>query len=129
MVAFLDERLQEGKTPLSIIFMPCAVKHILTKFNHLFAQVFLKTYYRVFFIILKLSEMIAQLHVCSILFLTVIVPMPWLASDTFKLAHRGWGEKSMGQVTDLLYTALVSIQSDSKLILDFNFMMNIFADA
>ena len=34
----------------------------------------------------------------------------------------------MGQVTDLLYTALVSIQSDSKLILDFNFMMNIFAD-
>jgi hypothetical protein len=34
----------------------------------------------------------------------------------------------MGRVTDLFYTALVSIQSEGKLILDFNFMMCIFAD-
>jgi hypothetical protein len=54
--------------------------------------------------------------------------MQWLASNMFKLAHRGWGEKSMGRVTDLLYTALVLIQSEGKLILDFDFMMNIFAD-
>jgi hypothetical protein len=37
MVAFLDERLHAGKTPLSILFMQCAVEHILTKINHLFA--------------------------------------------------------------------------------------------
>jgi hypothetical protein len=72
--------------------------------------------------------MIAQLCICSILFLSVIVPMRWLAPNTFKLAHRGWGEKLIGRVTDLLYTALVSIQSEGMLILDFNFMMNIFAD-
>ncbi len=59
------------------------------------------------FIILESLEMIAQLRICSILFPTVIVPMQWLASNTFKLAHRGWGEKSMGRVPDLLYTALV----------------------
>ncbi len=72
--------------------------------------------------------MIVQLHICSILFLTVIVPVCWLASNTFKLTHKGWGEKLMSRVIDLLYTALVSIQCDSKMILDFNFMMNIFAD-
>ena len=54
--------------------------------------------------------------------------MQWLASNTFKLAHRDWGENSMGRVKGLLYIALVSIQSEGKLILDFNFMMNIFAD-
>ncbi len=79
-------------------------------------------------IILELSEMIAQLRICSIIFLTIIVFMQRPASNTFKLAHRGWGEKLMGKVTDLLYTTLVLIQSDSKLILDFNFMINIFAD-
>ncbi len=44
MVVFLDERLRAGKTPSSILFMQCAVEHILTKINHLFAQVFLKSY-------------------------------------------------------------------------------------
>ena len=43
MVVFLDERLGADKI-LSILFMPCAVQHILTKINHLFAQVFPKTY-------------------------------------------------------------------------------------
>ncbi len=32
-------------------------------------------------------EMIAQLWLCSMFFLTIIVPMRWLASHTFKLAH------------------------------------------
>ena len=80
------------------------------------------------FIILESSEMIAQLRLCSIFFLTIIVPMRWLASNTFKLAHRNWGEKSMGRVIDLIYDAFVAIQSDGSLILDYDFMMGIFAD-
>jgi hypothetical protein len=54
--------------------------------------------------------------------------MHWLASNTFKLAHHNWGEKSMGRVIDLVYDAFVAIQSDGSLILDYNFMVGIFAD-
>ena len=72
--------------------------------------------------------MIAQLRLCSMFFLTIIVPMHWLASNTFKLAHRNWGEKLMGRVIDLIYDAFTAIQSDGSLILDYDFMMGIFAD-
>ena len=63
------------------------------------------------FIILESLEMIAQLWLCSIFFLTIIVPMHWLASNTFNLAHRNWGEKSTGRVIDLIYNAFVAIDS------------------
>jgi hypothetical protein len=69
--------------------------------------------------------MIAQLRLCSIFFLTIIVPMRWLASNTFKLASRNWGEKSMVRVIDLVYNAFVAIQADGSLILDYDFMVGI----
>jgi hypothetical protein len=47
---------------------------------------------------------------------------------TFKLSHRKWGEKSMGQVIDLVYDAFVAIQMDGTLILDYDFIMSIFGD-
>jgi hypothetical protein len=72
--------------------------------------------------------MIAQLRLCSIFFLTIIVPMHWLASNTFKLASHNWGEKSMGRVIDLVYDAFVAIQADGSLILDYAFMMGIFGE-
>ena len=53
MVAFLNERLCAGVS-----------ENILQ---------------RNLFIILESSEMIAQLRICSIFFLTIIVPMRWLA--------------------------------------------------
>ena len=54
--------------------------------------------------------------------------MRWLASNAFKLAHQNWGEKSMGRVIDLVYDAFVEILSDGLLILDYDFMMDTFAD-
>jgi hypothetical protein len=54
--------------------------------------------------------------------------MRWLASNTFKLSHRQWGEKSMGRVIDLVYDAFVAIQADGTLILNYDFMMGIFGD-
>ena len=72
--------------------------------------------------------MIAQLRVCSIFFLTIIVPMHWLASNTFKLSHRQWGEKSLGRVIDLVYDAFVAIQADGTLTLNYDFMMCILGD-
>ena len=73
--------------------------------------------------------MIVQLRLCSIFFLNIIVPMHWLASNTFKLSHhQEWGEKSMGQVIDLVYDAFVNIQVDGTLILNYDFMMGIFGE-
>jgi hypothetical protein len=59
-------------------------------------------------------------------FLTIIIPMHWLASHAFKLAH--CKEKSMGRVIDLVYNVFVAIQADGLLILDYDFMMGIFVD-
>ena len=39
------------------------------------------------FIILRATEMIAQLRIASIVFMAVVVPMPWPAERTHKLAH------------------------------------------
>ena len=63
------------------------------------------------FIIFESSKMIAQLWLCSIFFLTIIVPMRWLAANTFKFCHCNWGEKSMGRVIDLIYNAFVAIHT------------------
>ena len=41
-------------------------------------------------------EVLAQLHVASVLFLSLIVPMHWLAENTHTLVHWDWGERSMG---------------------------------
>ena len=41
--------------------------------------------------------------------------MHWLASNTFKLAHRNW-------------VAFVAIQADGMLIIDYDFMMEISSD-
>jgi hypothetical protein len=81
---------------------------------------------RSLYLILSSMEYIAQLHVASILFLVVVVPMRWLAGKTHELAHRGWGERSMGRAIDLLHVAFSKVQEDPSLLLDYDFIMNIF---
>jgi hypothetical protein len=82
---------------------------------------------RSLFIVLGSMEMIAQLRVASILHLGVVLPMRWLAGNTHKLAKFGWGECSMGRPTTLLYDAFVDIQGDGSLLLEQDFIMNIFS--
>jgi hypothetical protein len=79
------------------------------------------------FIILGSMEMIAQLRVASILYLGVVLLMRWLAGNTHKLAKYGWGERSMGRAITLLHDAFVEIQSDGSLLLEQDFIMNIFS--
>jgi hypothetical protein len=43
------------------------------------------------FIILRATELIAQLRIASIIFIAVVVPMCWLAGKTHELGHQ-WGE-------------------------------------
>lgn len=77
------------------------------------------------FIILRATEMIAQLCIASIIFITVVVPMRWLAGKTHELGHRNWSERSMGRAVDLTYNAVVEVESDGELMLDEDFIMNI----
>jgi hypothetical protein len=105
MVAFLNERLCVGKTRYFMIHTSNAYKLTSCFFQGISENILQRN----LFIILESSEMIAQLRLCSIFFLTIIVPMHWLASNTFKLASRNWGEISMGRVIDLVYDAFVAI--------------------
>ena len=81
---------------------------------------------RCLFLSLSSMEVIAQLRVASILYLSVIIPLRLLAGNTHKLAKCNWGERSMGNAIDLLYNAFVKIQEDGSLLLDHDFMMNMF---
>ena len=53
--------------------------------------------------------------------------MRWLAVNTHKLAEYGWGEHSMGKAIALLHDAFVEIQSDGLLLLEQDFIVNIFS--
>ena len=72
-------------------------------------------------------EVIAQLRVASILHLAVVWTLQWLAGNTHKLAHCQWGERSMGKAIDFLNEDFVKIDADGSLILDHEFMMNLFS--
>lgn len=82
---------------------------------------------RSLFLSLGSMEVVAQLRVASILHISVVVPMRWLAGNTHTLAHREWGERSMGRVIDILYNAFDEIKDCGELFLDLDFMMNIFS--
>ncbi len=71
--------------------------------------------------------MIAQLHIASIVFMAVVVPMHWLAGKTHELAHCNWSERSMGRAVDQMYNAFVQVESDGEKMLDEDFIMNIFS--
>ena len=78
------------------------------------------------FTVLECVEMIAQVRVGAIFFLAVIVPMRWLAGHTHNLAHRNWGEVSMGRALDAVYVAFKKVALDGSLLLNEDFIMNIF---
>ena len=82
---------------------------------------------RSLFIALGSMEVIAVLRVASILHLAVIIRLQWLTANTHMLAECQWGERSMGRATQMLYDAFVSIQADGSLLLDHDFIMNIFS--
>jgi hypothetical protein len=82
---------------------------------------------RCLFIALGSMEVIAVLRVASILFLAVVVPLRWLAGHTHELMEYGWGERDMGRAVQMLYNAFQSIEEDGSLLLDEDYIMNIFS--
>ena len=72
---------------------------------------------RALFIILRSVQMIAQLRVGSIFFLSIIVPMRWLSANTHLMEHRKWGEKNMACAIDCVYRNSLKIKERPALIL------------
>ncbi len=54
--------------------------------------------------------------------------MRWLAVNTYKLSEYNWGEHSMGRMVTFLHDdAFAEVQGDGALLLEKNFIMNIFS--
>ena len=78
------------------------------------------------FIILRSVQMVAQLRVGYIFFLSIIVLMIWLSAITHLLEHRKWGEKNMHCAIDCIYKNSLKIKERPSLILQKHFMLSIF---
>ena len=81
---------------------------------------------RAMFIQLTSREMVAQLRVGAIFFMSVIVPMRWLAGNTHLLEHRKWGEADMCMAVDLVYNTFLKVETNGRLMLCESFIMKIF---
>jgi hypothetical protein len=71
-------------------------------------------------------EVIAPLCISSILHLSVVVPMHWLAGK-IQLARRNSGERLVGRVIDLVYDAFAMVKDNGSLLPDYDFAMSIFS--
>ncbi len=78
------------------------------------------------FIVLQSVEMIAMLHVLSILHVAITIPHRWLSGKCGSLAKYDFGLYDMGLTVDLMEAGFEKISTDRKLILEEEFMMNIF---
>ena len=83
---------------------------------------------RALFIILSSFQMMAQLRVGSIFFLSVLFPMRWLSANTHLLEHRKWGENNMACAIDCVYKKSLNIKERQALILQKSFMLSIFSN-
>jgi hypothetical protein len=80
------------------------------------------------YITLRSVEMVVLLRVLSILHIAVCMPVRWLAGNTENLAQYDFGAVSMGCTLDMLEDAFIKISSDGTLLLEKDFVMNIFSD-
>ena len=82
---------------------------------------------RSLFVVLSSVEMAAQARLLAIMYLSIILPLRWLAGNTHKLASFYWGARSMGRALDVLREKVLVIKASPNLILEEYFTMNIFA--
>ena len=81
---------------------------------------------RALFIILRSVQMIAQLRVGSIFFLSILVLTRRLSANTHFLEHRKWGENNMACAINFVYKKYLKINEHPALILQKSFMLSIF---
>ena len=83
---------------------------------------------RALFIILRSVQMIAQLRVGSIFFLSILVLMRWLSANAHLLEHQKLGEKNMACAINCVYKNSLKIKERPALILQKIFMLSIFSN-
>ena len=62
------------------------------------------------------------------MYISIILPMRWLAGKTPELAEYNWGPVSMGRALDTLHATMKEIIEKPSLILEEDYMMNIFKE-
>jgi hypothetical protein len=82
---------------------------------------------RCLFVLMTSSEIIAQLRLFAILYISFCLPMQWLASKTQELRELGWGPISNGDAIDTLREKIMGIVDDPTKVLDEGFIMNMFS--
>ena len=80
------------------------------------------------FVLLTSDEIVAQSRLLSIVYVSCMLPLRWLAGKTHELAKYKWGAYSMGLVLDTFRTKLRALKAVLKLFLNETFMMSLFED-
>ena len=80
------------------------------------------------FIIIRRVQLIAQLRVGSIFFLSILVLMRWLSANTHILEHRKRGYNNMAFAIGCVYKNYLKIKERPALILQKSFMLSIFSN-
>ena len=78
------------------------------------------------FVILTSVELLALSRLLSIIHLSISMPVRFLAGKSHQFAKHGWSAADMSRVIDTLHSKLNDIHKNPSLILNENFMMNIF---
>ena len=78
------------------------------------------------FVILSSAEMVALSRLCSIIYLSICLPVRWLAGKTHTLQEYGWGARSMGRVVDILEEKLEGLMNNPDLIVNETHMSGLF---
>ena len=78
------------------------------------------------FVILSSAEMVALSRLCSIIYLSICLPVRWLAGQTHTLQKYGWGARSMGRVVDILEEKLEGLMNNPDLIVNETHMSGLF---
>ena len=81
----------------------------------------------VLLILLGCTEMIAQLRVGAIFFLSVIIPLCWLSDTTHLLEHQKWsGRHNMASAFECVYTKCQKTKERPELVPNKSFKMSVF---
>jgi hypothetical protein len=74
-------------------------------------------------VVLSSLEMVAQARLLAIMYLSMILPLRWLAGNTHLLAGFGWCARSMGRAFDILRENVLLIKERPHLKIDEIFMI------
>ena len=78
------------------------------------------------YIVLRSFEMVSLLRVLYILQIYLCLPLLWLSGNCGDLGKYGFGVADIPKAVDLMYKAFAETTKDRHLMLDYDFIMNIF---